>query len=390
LFVSAAVPRRRLAALYFVYFASVGAFVPYWGLYLDSLSFSAVQIGQLMAILMAMKIVGPNLWGWVADHTGRRVGIVRAATLAATLIFSAVLVTTSYWGLALAMAGFSLFWHAALPQVEATTMSYLGAEAARYSRIRVWGSIGFIVSAMALAGLFEHRGVQWFPVVALVLLAGIWLMSLSVPERPVVDTPQGGAALREVLFKPVVLALLGACFLMQASHAPYYAFFSIYLEDHGYSRSTIGLLWSLGVAAEVVVFLVIHRWFARHGPVRLLALAMLITALRWVMIARLVDSLPAIVAAQIMHAASYGVYHASAIQLIHRLFPGRLQGRGQALYSSMSFGLGGAVGSLISGYGWELLGPAATFTLAGAVAASAALLVWVVLGRRRLAAAPSG
>jgi PPP family 3-phenylpropionic acid transporter len=387
--VSAAVPHRRLAGLYFVYFASVGAFVPYWGLYLDSLSFSAVQIGQLMAILMAMKIVGPNLWGWVADHTGRRVGIVRAATLAATLIFSAVLLTTSYWGLALAMAGFSLFWHAALPQVEATTMSYLGAEAARYSRIRVWGSIGFIVSAMALAGLFEHDGVRWFPVVALALLAGIWLMSLTVPERPVVDTAQGGAGLREVLFRPIVLALLGACFLMQASHAPYYAFFSIYLEDHGYSRSTIGLLWSLGVAAEVVVFLVIHRWFARHGPVRLLALAMLITALRWVMIAGLVDSLLAIVAAQIMHAASYGVYHASAIQLIHRFFPGRLQGRGQALYSSMSFGLGGAVGSLISGYAWESLGPTTTFTLAGTVAALAALLVWLGLGRRRLAAVPA-
>ena len=387
---SAAVPHRRLATVYFFYFASVGAFVPYWGVYLKSLSFSAVQIGQLMAILMAMKIVGPNLWGWVADHTGRRIQIVRAATLAATLIFSAVLVTTSYWGLALAMAGFSLFWHAALPQLEATTMSHLGAGAHHYSRIRVWGSVGFIVSATGLASLFEHQGVEWLPAVALVLLASIWLTSLTVPESRPGEASQAPMSLRDTLRRPAVLALLGACFLMQASHAPYYAFFSIYLEEHGYARTTVGLLWSLGVVAEVGVFLVIHRWFPRYGAARLLTLAMLITAVRWVIVAAFVESMLAVIVAQTMHAASYGVYHASAIQLIHQFFRGRLQGRGQALYSSMSFGLGGALGSLASGYAWDSLGSTQTFVFAGGVAALASMLAWAGLHPRRLEAAASG
>lgn len=382
---SQVVPHWRLAAVYFFYFASVGAFVPYWGVYLRSLSFSAVQIGQLMAILMAMKIIGPNLWGWVADHTGRRIQLVRAATLAATLVFSAVLVTTSYWGIALAMAGFSLFWHAALPQIEATTMSYLGTGAHQYSRIRVWGSVGFIVSATGLASLFEHQGVQWLPTVALLLLATIWLTSLSVPESRAPGVSQAPASLRDTLLRPPILMLLGACFLMQASHAPYYAFFSIFLEDHGYTRTAVGLLWSLGVVAEVGVFLVIHRWFPRYGATRLLALSMLITAVRWVILAGLVESLAAVIVVQTMHAASYGVYHASAIQLIHRFFEGRLQGRGQALYSSMSFGLGGALGSLASGYAWDTFGPAQTFVLAGVVAALAAGIAWLGLGRPRLA-----
>ena len=371
-------PYYRLSGFYFFYFASIGAFIPYWSIYLKELSFSPLQIGELMAILMATKIVAPNIWGWIADHTGRRVRIIRIATFVSVVAFSGLLFARGYGWLALLMATFSFFWHAALPQFEATTMAHLGEGTHRYSRIRLWGSIGFILSVSLLAFVFDHYGVRLLPAVMLVLLVGIWLNALFVPgeRQPAAHTQH--LSLLGTLSRPVVLALLLSCFFLQASHGPYYTFFSIYLEEHGYARSVVGQLWALGVIAEVGVFLLMHRWLPAYGAGQLLFLAIVITAVRWLLIATLVDSLPVLLLAQVMHAASYGLYHASAIHLIHRLFPGRLQGRGQALYSSISFGLGGAAGSLASGYVWEQVGDSWTYILGSLLAAIGAVFAWIV------------
>jgi PPP family 3-phenylpropionic acid transporter len=82
------------------------------------------------------------------------------------------------------------------------------------------------------------------------------------------------------------------------------------------------------------------------------------------------------ISAQILHAASFGVYHAVAIQLIHNYFVGQHQGKGQALYSSVSFGAGGAIGSLYAGYTWESLGTTATFMIAAVVSLLAAFIAY--------------
>jgi PPP family 3-phenylpropionic acid transporter len=361
------VPYWRLSGFYLGYFAVVGAFVPYWGLYLQSLGYAPAAIGALIAVHMATKIVAPNLWGWLADRDGRRIGIVRLALFAAGLLFSGVLMVQGFWPLALVLAGFSFFWHAALPQLEATTLNHLGSGTHHYSRIRLWGSIGFILTAVLLGPLLGRFGVGLLPYLLLGLLALTVLAALRVPEgRP---APARGApvSLRATLRGPAVIALLAACVLHQAGHGPYYAFFSIHLEAQGYARALVGQLWALGVIAEIGVFLLAHRWLPRFGATTLLALAAGLTALRWLLIAGFVDWLAVLLFAQLMHAASYGLFHAAAIDLIHRLFPGRVQGRGQALYSSMSFGLGGASGSLASGYLWEGLGPFWTFVCASGV-----------------------
>jgi PPP family 3-phenylpropionic acid transporter len=172
------------------------------------------------------------------------------------------------------------------------------------------------------------------------------------------------AALR----RPEVIAFLIACFLMQGSHGPYYAFFSIYLQDHGYLSTQIGWLWALGVGAEIAVFLVFHRWLRKFGAVRLFQISIIITAARWVLLAFFVEQISVLLFAQVLHAASYGLFHAAAIELVNHYFPGRLQGRGQALYSSMSFGLGNAIGSLVSGHLWTSLSPEWTYLLASGMA----------------------
>lgn len=366
----------RLSGFYFFYFALLGALIPYWGLYLQSLHFSVVEIGELVAIIMATKIVAPNIWGWIADRTGQRIRIVRIACLLATLSFSGVFLAHDYWVMALVMVLFSFFWNAALPQFEANTLNHLGTNTHRYSSIRLWGSIGFILAVVLLGGLFEQRGTGSLPLILVALFVCIWLASLWVPEKAAAHLPLDHTPLRQVLKTPVVVSLLLVCFLVQASHGPYYTFYSIYLSGHGYSESLIGQLWAFGVAAEIVVFLRMHRWLPRFGGRVLMLVATSLATLRWLLLAAFVDHLWVMILAQTLHAASFGMYHAVSIHFIHRLFQGRHQGRGQALYSSLTFGAGGAVGSLLAGYLWVGVGAQWMYVAAALAGLIATWIAW--------------
>ena len=362
---------RKLSSLYFFYFACLGAVLPYWSLYLQHLDFTAVQIGELSAALLATKIVAPAIWGWIADHTGQRLRLIRIAAFLGMGIFSAVLLVRGYWALFLVLAGFGFFWNAALPQFEATTMDHLGEEKHMYSRIRLWGSIGFIVTVSALAPLLQSRGIGLLPWAVLVILFCTWINTLFVRDKPASTAHAERFSLLKTCTDPAVVALLLAAFLIQMSHGPYYTFFSIYLEEHGYPRTAVGQFWSLGVIAEVVLFFMAYKLLPRFGARSLLMVAMLLTAVRWWLIAMFADVLPVLLFAQLLHAASYGLFHASAIHLIDRYFPGNIQGRGMALYSSISFGLGASLGSLVSGYTWHAIGSSGAYMLAMGIAALA-------------------
>ncbi|HHI92663.1 MAG TPA: MFS transporter [Gammaproteobacteria bacterium] len=376
-------PYWRLSGFYLFYFALVGALIPYWSLYLKDLGFSARDIGILMAVMLATKIVSPNVWGWIADHIGKRMLIVRTGCLLAAISFAGVFLGDSYWWLVMVMLAFSFFWNATLPQFEVTTFNYLGKQSHRYSSIRLWGSVGFIATVVVLGPVLDAQGVAVLPVILMALFMGMLLSSLLVPEKAAQHLSLTHEPLLKVLRRPEVLALLLVCFLLQASYGPYYTFYTIYMEDHGYSRSLIGQLWALGVVAEVGVFLLMHRWVPRFGLRNLLLVSLGLTALRWMLIGQFPELTAVMIFAQVLHAASFGIYHAVAIQLIHRYFTGRNQGRGQALYSSVSFGAGGAVGSFASGLGWDTIGPANVYWLAALLALLAMVVtaVWIRPGR---------
>ncbi len=370
-------PYWRLSSFYFFFFATLGALLPYWSLYLKSVGFRPAEVGALFAVMMATKIVAPNVWGWLGDRWGRRIGIVRAAAVAAALAFALVLLDDDFWWIAFAIAAFSFFWNATLPQFEAVTLNHLGEHSVRYTRIRLWGSVGFIVTVFVVGGALDLMNISVLPWIVLALMAAIALATLSVKESDRQGRDSDHAvSLWSVLKRPSVAALLAACFLMQASHGPYYVFFTIQMEDVGHSRQLIGALWSLGVLAEVALFLVMHRLAPRFGLRVLFLVSFIATAIRWVLLAFFADVLAVVVGSQLLHAATFGVYHAVAIQLIHRFFVSRHQGRGQALYSSLSFGAGGAAGSLLSGYAWESIGPQATWLSAAVAGALAAVIVW--------------
>lgn len=357
-------PYWRLSGFYFFYFASLGALVPYWNLYLKELDYSASETGILIGILMATKVIAPNIWGWIADHTGKRMTIVRIGCLIAAITYAGNLIDQQFWWLVFIILIFSFFWNAALPQFEATTFNHLGDQEHHYSSIRLWGSIGFVIAVVGLGYVFESISILQLPVFVLALLFGIWLVSLTVPERASGHMHVAHEPLRKVLKKPAVAGLLITCFCMQASHGPYYAIYSRYMESFGYSVSSIGWLWALGVGAEVLVFIYMFRVFKYVSLRNLLLISLLLATIRWFLIAIAPQHLVLMLFAQVLHAATFGVYHAAAIRLIHQMFTGRHQGKGQALYSSLSFGAGGAVGSLYSGFAWDYLGKASVFFIA--------------------------
>lgn len=369
-------PYWRLSGFYLFYFASLGAMLPFWGPYLKARGFAPAEIGELMAVIMVSKLIAPNILGWIADHTGHRMPIVRLASLLSTLCFVGVFYVEGFWWLALVMMLFSFFWNASLPQFEAVTMSHLKDRIQHYSRIRLWGSIGFILTVGVLGMLLETRGVEVVPQAVLLLYIGIFLFSLIVPEKGAAHPAVAQGSIMQVLMRPEVLALLVVTFLMQASHSTYYAFYSIYMEEAGYSSSTIGELWALGVLAEVGIFLIMHRLLQRWGARRVLIASLVIAVMRWTLVGLAPENLLLVLLAQLMHAATFGTFHAAAIHLIHHYFVGRHQGRGQALYSSVSFGAGGAFGSLLSGYLWDGIGPAATYGVAAGYALLAVLVAW--------------
>jgi len=376
-------PYWRLSGFYLFFFASLGALIPYWGLYLKSLGYSAQDIGTFMAIIMATKIISPNIWGVIADRTGRRMAIVRLGSFLAVISFAGVLMSNTYWWLVSVMVAFSFFWNAALPQFEATTFNHLGHDTHHYSSIRLWGSIGFIITVVVLGPILDEHGAGILPYFLIGLFAGIWLSSLTVPESTVQHHSVEDVHLWSLLKTPTVMALLIVCFLMQMSHGAYYTFYTIYLSEFGYSNSVIGQLWALGVVAEVVVFLFMHKLEPKFGLLFLLQISLVLAAVRWLLIGFFVQNLFVLILAQVLHAASFGVYHAVAIQLIHRFFVGRNQGIGQALYSSLSFGAGGAMGSYISGLMWEGLGPTMTFLIASGMALLSFVVAKVWLNTQR-------
>ncbi len=377
-------PYWRLSGFYFFYFASLGGFLPYWGLYLQQArGFSAAEIGELMAVVMVAKLIAPNIWGWIGDHTGHRMPIVRIASLLTVVCFFGVFLERGFWGLALVMMLFSFFWNASLPQFEAVTMSYLQDRIQHYSRIRLWGSVGFVISVVVLGFLVDHWGVSLLPQLVLLLYVGIFLNSLSVPERMADPPAHDQGSILEILKRWDILAFLLVCFLMQASHSAYYAFYSIYMENLGYSGGVIGQLWALGVIAEVLIFLVMHRLLVRWGARRVLIASLAIAVVRWMLVAGGSDNWLLVLLAQVMHAATFGTFHAAAIHMVHHYFVGRHQGRGQALYASLSFGAGGAVGSLTSGYLWSGLGAASAFWFASGYALLAVMVAWLWVGRGR-------
>lgn len=370
------IPYWRLSSFYWFYFATLGAFIPYFSLYLSDAGFNAIEIGQLMAVIMGTKIVAPYLWGWIADHRGSRLGIIRIGAVLAMLGYTGIFFSISFWWLFLVLMVFSFFWNAILPQFEALTFNHLSKNEHQYSWVRIWGSIGFVVAVTIMGIVFNSVSISHLPWFVWSLLGGIVLSTFLISDHSGAVHKKSHQPLSHILKNKQVVALLLACLLIQASHGPYYTFYSIYTESHGYEKSWIGVLWAIGVLSEVIAFAMMPYLVKKFGLRTLLLFSLFSGSLRWLLIGFYIDNVFITTFAQIFHASTFGIYHAVAIAYIHRYFKGKNQGKGQALYSSISFGLGGAIGSLYGGYLWESAGASMTFTISAILSFLAFMISW--------------
>ncbi|MDP2804471.1 MAG: MFS transporter, partial [Gallionellaceae bacterium] len=305
----------RIAGFYFFYYAFIGMFAPYWSLYLKSIHFDAIEISILLSIQPVMRMIAPNIWGWLADHTGKRLLVVQIAATLSALFYLGVFFTTSFWGmfLVLMLMLMAFFWSASMPLVEATTMTYLGKNTAHYGRIRSWGSIGFIVAVVGLGYAFDYIEIAWLLWAGLVCEVGILIFSRQIPKTEVLAHHTDNQSIKQLVLQPAVLALFGACFLMSVAHGPYYTFYSIYLVDHGYAKSAVGGLWALGVICEIGVFFLMPALVRRFGFTRILLISFSAAVLRFMLIAWTVDFVALLLAAQVLHALTFGAYHAASV-----------------------------------------------------------------------------
>ena len=366
----APLPYWRLSLYYFFYFAFIGVFSPYFTLYLQGLSLSATDIALLMSQMQLMRLLAPTFWGWLADKRGRRVDIIRLSALCASVGFTGFFLTDNFLLMFVPMTLMAFFWSASLPLVESLTFAHLGAQHQRYSQIRVWGSVGFIVAVLLGGALLDQLPISDVPAMVFVVLIGILIMAFKVPEG--LHIPRTGAAeaadealasLGSVMRERRVWMLLLACFLMSSAHGVYYVFYSIHLDALGYSKGMIGLLWSLGVLVEIGLFMVMAPLMKRYSLRALLLATYAVAVVRFLFIGWGGESLLLLLIAQTMHGVTFGVHHAASIAAVNQWFPRHIHARGQALYSSLSFGGGGLFGGIISGLVWEPLGAGWAFTL---------------------------
>lgn len=370
----------RLSAGYFMYFGAVGIFTPFWSPYLALRGFTALDIGLLMAAAAAARVIGPLALGWIADTSGRPTSTLRLAAGSAAITFALLALASGFAGFMALMALFSLFWNSIVPLYDAHTLAHLGEARARYGHIRLWGSVGFIALSWFGGIAFEHSGYETVPLFMIVLVVATLLMTLATqPMRPHARQVRS-QGFREALRSRAVIVALVVAALVVTSFGPYYVFFSLYLEQQGYSRGAIGFLWALGVAAEIGVFAQGQALLARFSIRTLFVLAAAGAAARWMIIAVLVDSAVAVAFAQLLHCLGFAVLHLAMVLTAQRLFPQGLESRGQAVFSSVTYGLGGTLGSVLAGVMWTTISPQASYLWAAFIVVLAAF--FAALGLR--------
>jgi PPP family 3-phenylpropionic acid transporter len=368
-------PQGRLAVWYFWYFAFIGAFLPYFGLYLQSIGLSAGRIAVLMSLGQFMRLLAPLLWSWLADSGGRRVQIIILSAAASLASFSVVFLTQDFIGLLIGMAILHFFWSASLPLVEALTLGHLVATPERYGRIRLWGSVGFIVTVLGVGFLLDSAPIRSQLWVSWALLLGALASALMLNETKGHADHAAGPIL-QVLRQRKVGFLLAAGLLMSAAHGALYVFYSIHLVAQGYGKTLVGLLWTLGVVAEIVVFLLLPRVSALVSIRHILLACFALAAVRFMLIGWTVEFIGLLVFAQLLHGASFGAHHAATMTALSRWFVAGQQARAQALYGSVAYGAGGLGGALLAGALWERGGPEITFSVASLLALIGLILVW--------------
>jgi PPP family 3-phenylpropionic acid transporter len=380
------------AALSASYFAHIGFFNPYLPLWLKELGFGLVAISMLTAVQSATRLIAPYAWGTLSDHTGERVKLLRLGATVALIVSCGLWVPGGFWWIAGVLFVMFLHTSAMMPMSEAAMAHLVSSggsfDAKRYGRVRLWGSMGFLITVLAAGAWFEQFGMRHFPAWTVLSLLAVALSVWNLPDlKESVPALEPRPPILPVLQKRSVQWFFTAVFFHVLSHIGIYIFFSLYLDALGYSKSAIGLLWAVSVLVEIIWFFSQSRWLPMLSLTGWLVLCGAVMVLRMGLTATSAAVWPLLLLAQCLHAFTFAAHHSVCIALLSHHFPGKLRGRGQALYAVLGYGLTGVLGGLLGGLMSARLGLASVFwaTLGTSVIATAcAWQVWRLRHRLHL------
>lgn len=382
----------RLRWFYFLYYAGVGTFLSYFAPYLRGLGFSGEQIGWVTFAQQTVGAPAALVWGSLADRLGARPRALALCTAGMFLALSGLPFarTPAQVGLLLVLS--ALFSGAVVPLVDSTTVEAVKREPGHsYARTRLWGSIGFVVTAQGLGLLLAARGDRpadaAMPFAYLACIAGFTAVAQGFARAPEAkgasgQRPHWRDALA-LLRNPRLLLLLAICAIHWAACAPYHLMFGVLVRDHGLSSGVTGAGLSLGVLAEVLALLSFPA-LLRRFPVRaLFAVAFAGSALRWALVGAAHGAV-ALVSLQLLHALSFGIWWGCAVEAMQQVVPVRLRATGQAIFSAVVFAGGNALGYALSGRGYDRFGSASPlYTWAGAAELLPLVLLLAPLSREK-------
>jgi PPP family 3-phenylpropionic acid transporter len=375
------------ALLFGALFLTLGVVAPYWPVYLESRGIGADQIGLALALGIWLRIPSSPIAGQLADRSGRPRTILTAYGLAALAAFALFPLAEGFALILAVQLLTQVTLSPLIPLAESQTMAAVKSQGLDYGRIRLWGSVTFIVGVMVTGELLDLFDAPGLILVVVMASLGLTVLATLTLPRPSQSGGLGAdkASLLRLLRDRVLLRFLLAAALLQASHAGYFLFSALHWRASGLSGGTIGLLWAEGVVAEIALFWLGGKAIARIGPRRLLMLAALGGLLRWSVLAFTVDPW-ALAGVQWLHAATFGMAHLGTVHFIaHRAPPG-LQATAQSLNSALAAGLVMGLAMLVSGWLFERYGAPAFLAMA-AMSLAGGVLAWSV-ARRVTAASP--
>lgn len=377
---NAAAQRRQLvpfAALSATYFAHIGFFNPYLPLWLKELGLPIVVISLLTSVQSFTRVFAPYAWGALSDHTGERVRLLRLSAAIALVASLGLWWDGGAWWIGLVLL--VLFTHTSsmMSLTEAAMAHLVAGDWGRYGRVRLWGSAGFMLTVFAAGAWFEGHGMRDFPAWTAVTLGGVLLCTWWLPD--VREKHAHEQAVKEpiapVLREPAVRWFFASLFFHVMAHFAIYGFLSLYLDALGYSKAMIGTLWAVSVLVEIAWFFAQGRLIGRLRMTQWLVVGGAAAVLRMALTAGLGGWVVALFVAQALHALTFASHHTACIAMLTQHFPGRLRGRGQALFTVIGYGLGGVLGvlaggALVSWRGYEaMFGVATGLALLGTLCA---------------------
>lgn len=372
---------RRYALFYLGYFGMLGAYTPYIGRWVSANGHGGYAVGAMLALWYGGRILAPPTWARQVARSRAPGHWLVAGCLLALAMFAGFARFDGGVMLFVVMGAFALFFNAVMPQFEAMTLNALGTRNHDYGKIRMWGSVGFLIVAASYGWLLDRLGNDafvWLSLPWLVLTAAAaWLHRADPPSpEPLEGTP------RERLWRrPGTRRLLGTVLLVQLGFGPFYVFYTLQLQAHGHDGFTVGLLWAIGVLCEILMFWQAPRLVQRFGAHRLIAACILATALRWVLVAWFADSFAWMALAQTGHSLSFAAFHAGCMRRMAELFPARRDmASAQGMLSGFSGGIGGVLGAGMAALAWQHGGGTAAF-MAGSVCSVAALALHLAAQR---------